>query len=67
MTYSKINVSKKQDDVPGFSFKLAILILAVIATLGVNVMLFNANNNAETLQVNDTNIPVTTEMVILVK
>jgi len=66
MTYSKINVSNQQDEVSGFSFKLILLIVAIIATLGVNIMVFNANQSTP-MEANKISSPVTTEMVILVK
>ncbi|MFK8010320.1 MAG: hypothetical protein AB8H03_28460 [Saprospiraceae bacterium] len=66
MTYSKINVSNQNDEVSGFSFKLILLIVAIIATLGVNVMVFNANQSTH-MEANKISSPFTTEMVILVK
>lgn len=66
MTYSKINVSNQSDEVSGFSFKIILLIVAIIATLGVNVMVFNANQTTP-MEANKISSPITTEMVILVK
>ncbi len=66
MTYSKINITHRQDEVSGFSLKLFLLIIAVIATIGVNVMMYNSNNSTN-LEAKGNLTPVTTEMVILVK
>ncbi|MEZ4883251.1 MAG: hypothetical protein R3E32_00850 [Chitinophagales bacterium] len=66
MTYSKINISNKHEEVPNFSFKLILLILTVIAALSVNILIFNTNNSSN-LEANSILSPITTEMVILVK
>ena len=66
MTYSKVNISNQRDEVSGFSFKLILLIVAIIATLGVNVMVFNANQSTP-IEANKISSPFTTEMVTLAK
>ncbi len=66
MTYSKINITDSPNEVSGFSFKLLLLLIAIVATIGVNVLVFNSNQTSN-IEANDSVTPFTTEMVILVK